>query len=193
MFPDESWSRGEVVDLRALESTCCFCENPSEVISALNGVPLDAVHLIDSGDYHYLTLFFLQRIREPFRLLLLDNHPDDQPPAFAAEMLSCGGWVKVARESLENLKSVHWNEKAQEDLPVYVSIDLDFLGREEARTDWSQGSASLADLETLLPRGKVLGIDICGGITSAKGGTAEDFRINCRTREKLLETIESKY
>lgn len=189
MFRDESWDKGCVVDLRSLESTNCFCGDPQAVAAALKDVPTDAVHLIDSGDYHYLTLFFLQRIKEPFQLLLIDNHPDDQPAAFAPDTLSCGGWVKTAKETITNLKAVSWNKKAEGGLPVYVSIDMDYLDRAEARTDWTQGSASLSGLAALLPEAEILGADICGGLTADKGGLPEDFRINTLTREKIIELV----
>ena len=189
MFLDEDWNIGTVVDLRNLEETNCFCGRPEELSGHLADIPLDAIHLIDSGDYHYLTLFFLQRIQVPFQLLLIDNHPDDQPTAFAPDTLSCGGWVRTAKETLSNLKSVSWNRKPEPGLPVYVSIDIDFLNRKEARTDWTQGEADFARLAALLPDRDILGIDICGGISAAKGGLPEDFSINRLTRTRLIQTV----
>ena len=201
MFPDEDWREGAEVDLRDVGSTCCYCSGQSaqEVRTRLDAVPPDAVHLIDSGDFHYLTLFFLERIREPFRLLLLDNHPDDQAPALAPDLLSCGSWVAAARSALPNLREVCWNRvPASKDLPVYVSLDLDFLDAKYFETDWSQGTASPGELYALLnalrpptacgPR--ILGVDVCGGLTVSKGATARTLSLNSATRKALLGFLQ---
>ena len=44
-------------------------------------------------------------MREPFILLVYDNHTDMQPPAFGG-ILSCGGWIAASLEELEYLKHV---------------------------------------------------------------------------------------
>ena len=51
---------------------------------------------------------------------------------------------------------------------------------------------SLPDMLRLLQvlRGrKLLGMDICGGLTEAKGATERDFSINARTDAALLEAL----
>ena len=77
--------------------------------------------------------------------------------------------------------------------PVYVSLDLDVLRPEDARTNWDHGSMTLPHLldylEAVFARNRVLGVDICGGITAAKGGHAEDFRINAELRDRLIELL----
>src|SRR4051812_2558794 len=35
-----------------------------------------ALSFIGSGDFHHVSLALLRRLREPFNLLILDNHPD---------------------------------------------------------------------------------------------------------------------
>jgi len=68
---------------------------------------------------------------------------------------------------------------------------LDWLSPDYARTNWNQGTASVQDLLALLDKelaGKqIAGVDICGGISSAQGGKAEDFAINLRTRSILQD------
>ena len=56
---------------------------------------LHGLHFIDSGNYHYMTRLFTERIRRPYGLILIDHHPDLQPPAFGG-LLSCGSWVRAA-------------------------------------------------------------------------------------------------
>ena len=187
LFSDEGWSpEGAIeVDLRHLEGTTCYCDKTAEAMieKAFESLPLNALHWIDGGDYHYLTDIWLRRITEPTRLVLIDNHPDDQPPAFGDALLSCGGWVSHSRSRNPLLDD-------SSDL-LYLSIDLDWLSRDYARTNWNQGDAALQDLFdriTAATEGKTItAVDICGGITAEQGGSAEDFAINCRTRSALQE------
>ena len=191
LFSDEGWSpEGAVaVDLRYIEGTTCYCDATAEkaIEDALKPLPINALHWIDGGDFHYLSNIWMRRIERPFQLLLIDNHPDDQQPAFNADIMSCGGWVAHARKNNSMLQT--------EAELVYVSIDLDWLTPDYARTNWDQGTGSLEELFQLLTEqlaGKRLaGVDICGGITSLQGGTAEDFAINRRTRNALLQFFSS--
>ena len=64
------------------------------------------VHLLDNGNYHYLSALMTERIREPYTLILIDHHPDMQPSAFGWEVLSCGSWVLNALLTQKNLKRV---------------------------------------------------------------------------------------
>ena len=45
------------------------------------------------------------RVKEPFNLLVFDNHTDMQLPAFGG-LLSCGGWIASALEEVEKLQEV---------------------------------------------------------------------------------------
>jgi hypothetical protein len=49
--------------------------------------------LYGSGDFHYLTAFWLRRVTQPVVVVSFDNHPDwdIRPPKWA-----CGGWVNRA-------------------------------------------------------------------------------------------------
>ena len=242
LFPERivrTWNF-EWIDFRDLGGTMCFCseESAAEIRRRLDGNFGGELHWIDTGDYHYLTYFFLERLTVPFTLLLLDNHPDDQPSVFGGDLLSCGGWVLAAMEQLPMLRKVvsvgpdgaltvrerrtgpsgegTWRVVYEADLydgenklrlleaetilreiitegeSVYLSLDKDVLSNDFARTDWSQGKMSLPDMLRLLQvlRGrKLLGMDICGGLTEAKGATEGDFSINARTDAALLEAL----
>ena len=132
-------------------------------------------------------------------------------------LLSCGSWAREVLEKdpdlrdfwmvgidpalsseAEGLKVRCFTEDDLPNLPepvfsspVYISLDLDVLRKEDARTNWDQGRMTLQQLseylEAVFARNRVLGVDICGGITAAKGGHAEDFRINAELRDKLIE------
>lgn len=185
-------------DFSAFEGTNCYCsaESADRIRRAIASLPLRAFHEIGTGDYHYQTLFWLERIREPFTLVLFDHHPDDQDGAFGAELLSCGGWVAAARR-LPCLREDCWIRDAEDfpaldrlpALPVYLSVDLDVLSEEYARTDWDQGRMTLDQLSGALrrlPAGhRLLGVDLCGGNTPQKGASPEDLALNASTGEAL--------
>ena len=187
------------LNLRDIEGTVCYCDSEAarEIEARLPEV-LPKIRLIDSGDYHYMTYLLAMREKEPFSLLLLDNHPDNQEPEFWG-VLSCGGWVKTLRENCPFLESVLTIGPELREYPegwargrrVYISLDKDIMSKEYARTDWSQGEFTLNDVEHVLRavEGEIAAIDICGEISVAKGATGEDLRINKLTNIKLLELM----
>lgn len=195
LFKEESWilPGARILDLEHIQGSCCYCDPEAEeaIREALQPFPAGGVHWIDSGDYHYLSKLWMEKISEPFALSLFDNHPDDQLTAFGS-ILSCGSWVRSAREGLPFMKADYLNTADIPGcLPLYLSIDLDYLSRDYARTDWDQGTASLDELlqklSVLCSGHRIIAVDICGGITQAKGARAEDYRINVRTRSALAE------
>ncbi len=46
--------------------------------------------LYGSGDFHHVSLALVRRLREPFNLLIIDNHPDWM---HSVPVLHCGTWV----------------------------------------------------------------------------------------------------
>ena len=233
---DKALSAAEVADLTALGGTNCYCDEAAQaaIRSAIAEFPAAALHWDDTGDYHYLSRFWLEKAAaenggEPFALVLFDHHPDMQEPAFG-RVLSCGGWARDAFLGIPNLSQVlmvgidpdlelemldlvfdgvlavtsedlrHTGDDLSSDvlemfslleprIPVYVSIDLDVLTTEYARTDWDQGCMTLAQLGTAVLRAaaghRLLGADICGGITRAKGASDADFELNLKTSTTL--------
>ena len=186
------------VDFSGLEGTNCYCsaESAAVIRQEIAGLPAAAFHCIGTGDYHYQTLFWLEKLQEPFCLVLFDNHPDDQDGAFGGELLSCGGWVAAARR-LPCCRADVWIRSAADfpalerlpELPVYLSIDLDVLSEAYARTDWDQGTMNLDGLKGALRRviasRRLLGVDLCGGNTVQKGASPEDIALNASTGEAL--------
>jgi arginase family enzyme len=203
------------VELGEIEGTVCYCDAAAEAEIRRRLAPVaDAgIRWIDSGDYHYVTKILAEFQQEPFVLVLMDNHPDDQEPVFGG-VLSCGSWVKALRESQPMLHAV-WTlgpdhrirgpkvdrelEEGIDDLlealegqRVYLSIDKDVLRREESRTDWSQGSYALETLAgwiRKLMRTNVVAIDLCGEFAPSKGATPEDLWINGETNRYLQELL----
>ena len=152
---------------------------------------LSSIHLLDSGNYHHLSRVYLDLLKEPFNLVVYDNHTDMQFSAFG-NILSCGSWIADAYETLQNLnkiivvgaKSSYIEECAfkkdkrvvftdsisdvclESLLPIYISIDKDVLSANEFISDWDQGNMSLAvlkkEMEFLIDRFRIIGTDICG-------------------------------
>ena len=63
------------------------------------------IHLIDSGNYHYMTRLFTEEIDVPYELVFFDNHTDMKPAMF--DMLSCGSWAKEVLEKDKNLRKMY--------------------------------------------------------------------------------------
>ena len=63
------------------------------------------VHFIDSGDYHYLTEFWTDKLTQPFNLVLFDHHTDMQPAQIEG-LLSCGNWVQSMLDHQPLLRKV---------------------------------------------------------------------------------------
>lgn len=187
-------------EFSALEGTCCYCSEDAaqSIRQAISGLPLCAAHFLGTGDYHYISLFWLERIAEPFALVLFDNHPDDQAGAFGDEVLSCGSWVARAR-SLPFCKAVAWfagdgkwhGDSIPAGIPVYLSIDLDVLSKEFLETNWDQGAATPAQLETAVRESiqghKVIGADICGGPAPESGRS--DFSRSLEIAQTLISFL----
>lgn len=190
-------------DFSSLEGSRCYCspESAAAMRMRIAGLPLHAVHLLGSGDYHYVSLFWLERMETPFNLLLLDNHPDDQPPAFGDVLLSCGSWVEQARR-LPALRGFRWIRREEDfsaplfpdDLPVYLSVDLDVLSPQYARTNWDQGEMGLDRLESIIRSclRNLAGADICGGISPRQGGSEDDMALNEATTERLKNVFRNE-
>ena len=204
-----------LVRLDDVEGTNCYCDPEAEAEILRRMAPVaEQVRWIDSGDYHYVSKILAGLETEPFTLVLLDNHPDDQAPAFGG-VLSCGSWVREMKERNPMLEAVwtlgpdHRIRGGQVDREledgigdlleelkgrrVYLSVDKDVLDRAHARTDWSQGTYSLEQLKgwlgRILDEADVVAVDLCGELSPGKGATPEDLRVNCETNIELQEFI----
>lgn len=107
------WQTGEIqrniswVEVQELPGSNCYCDGDAMEIlrQKLEEFDADGIHFIDSGNYHYMSRIWLEKLNTPFRLVVFDNHTDMQPPAFGG-LLSCGEWVAASLEELPLLKEV---------------------------------------------------------------------------------------
>lgn len=125
-------------ELSNLSGCNCYCDAEAsdwirKEIQVFTGKGL---HFIDSGNYHYMTRLWLEKLQIPFRLLVFDNHTDMQPPAFGG-LLSCGGWIAASLEELPLLQEVILVGPDEE---AYTQVEPDlqqkvlFLSREKLST-----------------------------------------------------------
>ena len=125
-------------ELSDLSGCNCYCDSEAsdrirKEIQAFTG---NGIHFIDSGNYHYMTRLWLEKLQVPFRLLVFDNHTDMQPPAFGG-LLSCGGWIAASLEELPLLQEVILVGPDEE---AYTQVEPDlqqkvlFLSREKLST-----------------------------------------------------------
>lgn len=125
-------------ELSDLSGCNCYCdaEASDRVRKEIQAFTGNGIHFIDSGNYHYMTRLWLEKLQIPFRLLVFDNHTDMQPPAFGG-LLSCGGWIAVSLEELPLLQEVILVGPDEE---AYTQVEPDlqqkvlFLSREKLST-----------------------------------------------------------
>ena len=213
------------IDCSDVSGSLYFCSDEAreELTKRIEKVSVNALHFIDSGDYHYLSLLFLQKINQPFTLLLFDHHSDCMESAFGGGLLTCGSWVLRSLSELPNLKKavlvgpadedgtgeilksdsrILWVteeefERKREELykeltssPVYISFDKDVLRKEDALTDWSQGTMSVDTILDFLAEAQhtgavFLGMDVCG-----EQKVGDEAQTNSDTNWKILKFSE---
>lgn len=86
-----------------IPGTNCICDDPAraQIMERIReqGVPVNGIHFIDNGNYHYMSAILTSMVAEPFALVYFDHHPDLKASAFG-DILSCGSWVRnVQREN----------------------------------------------------------------------------------------------
>lgn len=95
------------LDFTDIAGTDMYCTAEAERIikRRLDSHGVSGIHFLDSGNYHYMTKFFMDAIGHPFSLVLFDFHNDMQRPMIPG-ILSCGGWAKDALCENPNLRQL---------------------------------------------------------------------------------------
>lgn len=110
VYREESFWEGKDflwLDFSKLQGVNCYCtpEAEEEIKKRLEGISHRGIHFLDSGNYHYVSKFWLEKIKTPFSLLVFDNHTDMQESSFFG-LLSCGSWVREALRTNPFLQEV---------------------------------------------------------------------------------------
>jgi arginase family enzyme len=101
VFPHE-WI--ELKDIRGKK----MCAEPTalrRIAEKINQKTEQKIILLGSGDFHYVTYLLMMRIKQPFTLLLFDNH-SELMSSFSSSLISCGSWVAASLKNLHFLKQV---------------------------------------------------------------------------------------
>lgn len=138
IYEDQQFWKGKEVswvEARDIPGTNCYCDEDAmnEIRSRIAPYSSGEIHFIDSGNYHYMTRIWLEKITEPFDLLVFDNHTDMQPPAFGG-LLSCGGWIYDSVMELPLLQKVILigpDEEAFSRVEPEIQEKVVFLSREK--------------------------------------------------------------
>lgn len=98
----------EIIECREISGTDCYCDDMAEekLKELIENYSPNGLHYIDSGNYHYLSKLWTDKIDKEFDLVVFDHHPDMQSPLFGP-ILSCGSWIKDTIEANSNLKNVY--------------------------------------------------------------------------------------
>lgn len=122
----------------------CTKEAQAELERRLQAYPINGVHFLDSGNYHYMTRLFTKRIEEPYQLVFFDNHNDMQP-SMIPDLLSCGAWAKQVMEEdshLERMFLIGPSQNTINEIPLDIQSDkrqkLVCVSREELREGGGQ-------------------------------------------------------
>lgn len=97
----------EILSFQDLTGTDGYCSDEAgeEIRRRIRPVSPEGIHYLDSGNYHYLSKFWLEKIAEPFQLAMFDHHTDMQPSALLP-LTSCGNWLLESLDQISNLKKV---------------------------------------------------------------------------------------
>ncbi|HJA93563.1 MAG TPA: arginase family protein [Candidatus Eisenbergiella merdipullorum] len=83
------------IDCTDMSGVNGYCDEAAagQIRERLAGLPPEGLHFIDSGNFHYVSKFWTDKIDRDFVLILFDHHTDLQRSRFG-DILSCGSWVR---------------------------------------------------------------------------------------------------
>ena len=97
----------EWLDLHELQGVCGYCSQEARktIEDKIKYLSPEGIHFIDSGNFHYVSEFWLEKIKHDFVLAVFDHHSDMVKPMFS-DILSCGSWILNSLENNKYLKKV---------------------------------------------------------------------------------------
>ena len=95
------------VDCTNVNGTNGYCDEFAlEILKEkVQAIKAEGIHFIDSGNYHYVSEVWIDKIKEDFNLIVFDHHSDMIKPVFG-DILSCGSWIMDVVEHNNYLKKV---------------------------------------------------------------------------------------
>ena len=135
------------IDCTDIPGTDMYCtkEAEQEIKRRIGDAGPSGIHFLDSGNYHYVTKFFVDQIKKPFSLVLFDYHNDMQQ-AMVHDLTSCGSWAGEILKSnpfLQQLIIIGPDEKNLDAIDEklkskVVCVSIQELEREKAEEKLSQ-------------------------------------------------------
>lgn len=83
----------------------CDSEAGKQIKSRLSQFKAHGIHFIDSGNFHYVSKFWMEKVKQKFVLILFDHHTDMMESRFGG-LLSCGSWARDALEHNPYLQKI---------------------------------------------------------------------------------------
>ena len=132
----------QYIDFTDVKGTDMYCSNEAEeeIRKRLKPYGAGGIHFLDSGNYHYATKFFVEKIKKPFSLVLFDYHDDMRQPMIH-DLTSCGSWAReilLGNPYLKQLIIIGPDEKTLGEVDTnafdkVVSISIQELEEEKAK------------------------------------------------------------
>lgn len=96
-----------IIDLSKLKGVTYFCDRSTlnEIRTRVKELEIGNFKYFGSGNYHYMTYLILEKIKEPFSLILLDHHVEMLDSSYE-DLISCGSWLLNVLEDNKYLKEV---------------------------------------------------------------------------------------
>ena len=115
------------IDCSDISGTNMYCTDDAadEIKRRLEEYSPKGVHFIDSGNYHYMTEFFVEKLEGKFSLVLFDYHNDMQVPMIHS-FTSCGDWAREVLENNDNLEQLILIGPSQKNID-----DIDGISKEK--------------------------------------------------------------
>ena len=123
------------IDCSDIQGTDCILSKDAykQIKARISNYDARGIHFIDSGNYHYMTRLWTDKITLPFSLLLVDHHTDMQPSLMPG-VLTCGDWVNGVVKENKNLKEVlviGTPREALKEIPEDVKPKIRYVDHEE--------------------------------------------------------------
>ena len=140
------------VDCTNIIGTNGYCDESALVVlkEKVQAIKAEGIHFIDSGNYHYISHLWLEKIVEDFILVVFDHHSDMMRPAFG-DILSSGSWLMEEIKSNTFIKKVliiGLSKEQKEAIPKEY-LDKVICICEEEVAKWSEQDNLLIDLDNL--------------------------------------------
>lgn len=170
-YDPEKYEDFSLIDCSGLSGTDMYLDDEAHkkishlIKESTPGKPYSGIHLIDSGNYHYMTRLFTEFIDEPYDLLFFDNHTDMKPAMF--DMLSCGSWAENVLKNDPNLGKMYMIGPPEKSIS---ELSEDVLSSEKLVAISAEELEKMAPSEIFQKLGYAAPVD--GEARSKNGGSA---------------------